>query len=79
MVDSVLPDKSCKVLYEELTHEKWGENDSKNFADSDDSHILLNGGHNKMLWGEFQKLQYDYPTIKHKTVQEGLERLTKSS
>ena len=23
-----------------LTHEKWDENDSENFADSDDSHIL---------------------------------------
>ena len=29
------------MLDGELTHEKWDKNDSENFADSDDSHILL--------------------------------------
>ena len=41
MVESVSPDKGCKMLDGELTHEEWDENDSENFADSDDSHIML--------------------------------------
>ena len=50
-VDSVPSDKGCEVLDGELTHKEWDENDSKNFADSDDSHILLKwgGGHYKIL------------------------------
>ena len=44
VLDSVLPDKGWEVLDGELTHEKWDENDSENFADSDDSHILLKRG-----------------------------------
>ena len=40
VVDSVPPDKG-EMLDEELSHEKWDENDSENFADSDDSHSLL--------------------------------------
>ena len=44
MVESVPPDKGGDVLDGELTHEKWSENDSENFADSDDSHILLKWG-----------------------------------
>ena len=41
VVDSIPPDKGCEVLDGELTHGKWDENDSENFADSDDSRILL--------------------------------------
>ena len=41
MVDSVSPDTGCEVLDGELTHKQWNENDSENFADSDDIHILL--------------------------------------
>ena len=41
VVDSVLPDKDCEVLGGELTHEYWDENDSENFANSHNSHILL--------------------------------------
>ena len=41
VVDSVPPDKGCEVLDGELTHEYQDENDSENFADSNDSHILL--------------------------------------
>ena len=41
VVANVPPDKGCKVLDGELTHEKWNENDIENFGDSDDSHILL--------------------------------------
>ena len=44
VVDSVPPNKGCEVLYGELTHEQWGENDNENFADSNDSHILLKWG-----------------------------------
>ena len=44
VVESVPPDKSCEVLDGELTHKLWGEYDSENFADSDDSHILLKWG-----------------------------------
>ena len=32
------------MLDEELTHEKWDENNSESFADSDDSHSLLKLG-----------------------------------
>ena len=41
VVDSVPPDKIDEVLDGELNHEQWDENDSENFTDSDDSHILL--------------------------------------
>ena len=41
VVNSFPPEKSCEMLDGELTHEEWDENDSENFADSDDSHILL--------------------------------------
>ena len=52
MVDSVPPDKGCKVIDGELTHEQWDKNDSENFPDSNDAHILLKwGGYNKMLQG----------------------------
>ena len=39
------PDKGCEVLGGELTHEYLDENDSENFADSDDAHSL-------QKWGE---------------------------
>ena len=52
VVDSVLPDKDCEVLGGELTHQKWDENGSKNFADSDDGHILLK-------WGAIIKKYYE--------------------
>ena len=41
MVGSVPPDRGCEVLDAELPLEKWDENDSEKFADSDDGHILL--------------------------------------
>jgi len=41
LVDSAPPGKCCEVLDGELTHEEWDENDTENFADSDDAHILL--------------------------------------
>ena len=41
VVDSVPPEKSCKVLDEEFTNKQWGENDSENLTGSDDFHILL--------------------------------------
>ena len=40
MVGNVPPDKGCKVLDGELTHEEWNENDSENFADSGHYKIL---------------------------------------
>ena len=50
VVDSIQPGKGCEVLVGELTHEQRDENDSGNFADSDDTHDLLNwGGHCKIL------------------------------
>ena len=43
-------DKGCEVPNGELTREKWDENDSEHFADSDGAHILLKwGSHNKVL------------------------------
>ena len=36
--------RAVKCLFGELTYEKWGENDSEPFADSDDSQILLKLG-----------------------------------
>ena len=58
------------MLDGELTHEKWDENESENFADSDDGHILLKWGViiNVMRGEKFQKVQYDPPIIKHKIV-----------
>jgi len=44
LVDSAPPGKCCEVLDGELTHEEWDENDTENFADSDDAHILLKWG-----------------------------------
>ena len=44
VLDSVPLDKSCEVLGGELTHEKWDENDSEHFADSDYGHIFLKWG-----------------------------------
>ena len=44
VIDSVPPDKGCEVLDRELTHEYRDENDSENFADSDDGYILLKWG-----------------------------------
>ena len=41
MVDSVPPERGCEMLDGELTHEQRDKNDTKNFADSDGSHILL--------------------------------------
>ena len=41
VVDSVPPDKGCKMLDSEVTDEKWDENGNENFVDSDDAHILL--------------------------------------
>ena len=41
VVDSVPPDKGCESLDGELTHEYWDENDSEDFADTTDGHILL--------------------------------------
>ena len=63
VVNSVPPDKSCVVLDGELTHEKWDENESENFADSDDGHILLKWGViiNVVRDDKFQKVQYDPP------------------
>jgi len=78
VVDSVPPDKGCEVLAGELTHEKWGENDSENFADSDDAHILLKwGGHYKMLLGvkNFKK----YNVSPYNEVQMSLLLISKAS
>ena len=44
VVGSVPPGKGCEVLDGELTLEEWDENDSENFADSNDAHILLKWG-----------------------------------
>ena len=44
VVDSVPLDKGCEVLDDDWTHEQLDENDSENFADSDDGHILLKWG-----------------------------------
>ena len=49
MVDSVPSEKGCEVLDGELTHGQRDKNDNTNFADSDDSHVLLKWGFNKML------------------------------
>ena len=52
VVDKVPADKCCEVLDGDLTQEKWDDNGSKNFADSDDAQILLKfGGHYEMLRG----------------------------
>ena len=50
-VDSVPLDKGCEMFDGKLTHEKWNESDRDNFADSDDSQILLKweGGDYKVL------------------------------
>ena len=45
------------MLDGEFTQEQWDENDSENFADRDDSHILLKWGRVE----KFQKVQYDPP------------------
>ena len=44
VVGSVPPEKGCEVLDGELAHESQDKNDSENFADSDDAHILLKWG-----------------------------------
>ena len=43
------PDKGCEVVDGELIHKLRDKNDSKNFSDSDDAHILVKClGHNKV-------------------------------
>ena len=44
VVDSFPPKKNCEVLNGEWINEYWEKNDSKSFADSDDSYILLKWG-----------------------------------
>ena len=44
VVDSVPPHNGCEVLDGELIHKLWGENDSKDFAHSNDAHNLLKWG-----------------------------------
>jgi len=44
LVDSVPPDKGCEVFHGEVTREQWDEDDSENFADSDNAHTLLKWG-----------------------------------
>ena len=72
MVGSVPPDKCCAVLDRELGREYWDENDGENFADGNDSHILLKcgGGHFQVLLGvKNSKMQYDpSPTVMHDRV-----------
>ena len=43
MGDNAPSGTGCEMLDGELTRE-WDENDSENFADSDDAHILLKWG-----------------------------------
>ena len=46
MVDSVPPDEGCEVLGGEVNNEEFDTNDNKNYADSNDTHILVEwGGH----------------------------------
>ena len=37
-------EKGCEVIDGKLTHEQWNENDSENFADSNDGYLLLKWG-----------------------------------
>lgn len=39
VVDSIPPDKGCKVLDGEFTHEQRDKQNSESFADYDDTHI----------------------------------------
>ena len=68
VVGSAPPDKGCEMLDGALTYEYYDENDSKNFADSDDSHILLKWEEVITKCYECQKVQYDPSTIKHTRV-----------
>ena len=49
--DSVPPDEGCEVLDGEVNDEEWNKNDNKDFADCDDTNILVKWGegHYKML------------------------------
>jgi len=68
LVDSVPLDKGWEVFDGKLTHEWWDKNDSKNFADSDDAHILLKlgKGHYKVLWGVKHSKRAIWPSPKIK-------------
>ena len=41
MVDCAPLENSCEVFDGELIHKKWDENDSENFDNNDNTHILL--------------------------------------
>ena len=67
------------MLDGELTHEELDENDSENFTDGDDAHILLKwgGGHNRMLREVKYFTKCDMtppPIIEHKRVVHSLRR-----